>query len=173
MAEVACRQVVDEMAELLALRQLGYGIHGGSEAAVHAARWFLNNTGVCQAMVKLDFQNAFSSVRRDRMLEAVQSLCPSFYAFTDSAHAAPPNIFWGDNTIFSAEGMQQGYSLGPLLFCLLLYRHSLQLKSEFQALYLDDTTLTGSCQDPVYYIQVMREAVDLGLTLNVSKCEEI
>ena len=69
--------------------------------------------------------------------------------------------------------MQQGDPLGPLLFCLLLHQHSLQLKSEFQALYLDDATLAGNCQDIVHDIQVMREAVDLGLTLNAGKCEII
>ena len=67
------------MAELLAPRQLGYGVRGCLEAAVHAARRFLNNMGACQAMVKLDFENAFNSVRRERMLEAVQLLCPPLY----------------------------------------------------------------------------------------------
>ena len=37
-AKVACKQVAVEMAELLAPRQLGFGVCGGSEAAVHAAR---------------------------------------------------------------------------------------------------------------------------------------
>ena len=73
-AKVACKQVVDEMAELLAPRQLGYGVSGGSEAAVHTARCFLNNMDACQAMVKLGFANAFNSIRRDCMLKAVQSL---------------------------------------------------------------------------------------------------
>ena len=172
-AKVACKQVVDEMAELLAPRQLGYGVRGGSEAAVHAARRFLNNMGTCQAMVKLDFENAFNSVRRDCMLEAVQLLCPPLYAFAHSAYAAPSNLFWDDNTFSSAEDVQQGDPLGPLFFCLLLHQHSLQLKSEFQALYLDDATLAGNCQYLVHDIQVIREAVDLGLTLNAGKCEII
>ena len=54
MAKIACKQVVDEMAELFAPRQLGYWC-GGSEAVVHAARCFLNNMDTCQAVVKLDF----------------------------------------------------------------------------------------------------------------------
>ena len=47
------------------------------------------------------------------------------------------------------------------------------MKSEFQALYLDDATFAGNCQDLVHDIQVMKEAVDLGLTLNAGKCEII
>ena len=91
------------------------------------------------------------------MLEDVQSLCPPLYAFAYSY------------TNSSADGMQQGDTLHPLLFCLLLHQHSLQLKSEIYALYLNDTT-AWNCQDN---IQVMREAVDLGLTLNARKCEII
>ena len=70
-----------DMAQLLAPRQLGYSVRGGSEAAVHAGRCFLNNMSTEQAMVKLDFANAFNSVRRDRMLDAVQGLCPAIYTF--------------------------------------------------------------------------------------------
>ena len=51
--KVAYKQVVDKVAELLALQQLGYGVHGGSEAAVHATQRFLNNINACQAMIKL------------------------------------------------------------------------------------------------------------------------
>ena len=59
-AKVACKQVAVEMAELLAPRQLGFGVCGGSEAAVHAARRFLSTMGEDQAVVKLDFTNAFN-----------------------------------------------------------------------------------------------------------------
>ena len=62
-AKVACNLVAADMANLLAPRQLGYGVRGGSEAAVHAARCFLNNMSTDQAMVKLDFANAFNSFR--------------------------------------------------------------------------------------------------------------
>lgn len=40
-AKIAGYLMVDEMAELLSPRQLGYGIRGGAEAAVHAARKFV------------------------------------------------------------------------------------------------------------------------------------
>ena len=107
------------------------------------------------------------------MLKAVQSLCPSLYAFVHSAYANPSNQLWGDKTITSAEGVQQGDPMGPLLFCLVLHQHSSHLKSEFKALYLDDVTLGGDCQELLHDIQVMRDAADLGLTLNPGKCEII
>ncbi len=67
-AKVAGFSVVDDMAALLAPHQLGYGVRGGAEPAVHAARKFLSNLDPKHAIVKLDFSNAFNSIRRDSML---------------------------------------------------------------------------------------------------------
>uniref|UniRef100_A0A1X7U4B2 Reverse transcriptase domain-containing protein n=1 Tax=Amphimedon queenslandica TaxID=400682 RepID=A0A1X7U4B2_AMPQE len=62
------------MSSLLAPRQLGYGIPGGLEAAVHAARYFLRNMDDSSAFLKLDFRNAFNSIHRSKMLAAVSDL---------------------------------------------------------------------------------------------------
>ena len=77
-AKIAGRKVLDEMTNLLAPHQLGYGVRGGAEAAVHAARRFLHGMDQKQAIVKLNFANAFNSVRRDCVPSAVQILCPIF-----------------------------------------------------------------------------------------------
>ena len=172
-AKVACNLVATDMAELLAPHQLGYGVRGGSEAAVHAGRCFLNNMSSEQAMVKLDFANAFNTLRRDRMLEAVQLLCPEIYSFVHSVYAASSNLQWGDRSLSSAEGVQQGDPLGPLLFCLTLQQHNLRLTSDFNVSYLDDVTLGGDCQDLLHDLQVMKDAAELGLVLNTGKCEII
>ena len=172
-AKIACKRVADDMAELLAPVQLGYGVRGGSEAAVHAARCFLSNMEEHQAVVKLDFANAFNSIRRDCMLEAVEAFCPSLYSLVHSAYASPSDLLWEDRTISSAEGVQQGDPLGPLLFCLVLHQRGLHLRSYLKVLYLDDVTLGGDCQDLLHDIQVMKDASDLGLSLNARKCEII
>ena len=64
-AKVASFMVVEDMAVLLAPRQLGYGVKGVAEAAVHATRKFLSNMDPDCAFVKLDFRNAFNSIHRD------------------------------------------------------------------------------------------------------------
>ena len=87
------------MAELLSPRQLGYGICGGAEAAVHAARRFLQNLPDQHALVKLDFRNAFNSIRRDRMLEAVRDLASEIYPLVYSAYSAPSNLLWGNHHV--------------------------------------------------------------------------
>ena len=142
-AKVAGFMVVEDMAALLAPRQLGYGVKGGAEAAVHAARKFLSNMDPDCAFVKLDFRNAFNCIRRDCMLQAVCYLAPTIYPFVHSLYSAPSLLRWGDKSIFSAEGVQQGDPLGPQLFCLTLHRHCLQLRSELCIMYLDDVTLVG------------------------------
>ena len=44
---------------------------GGAEAAVHAMRRLVANVPDDHGLVKLDFPNAYNSVRRDTVLEAV------------------------------------------------------------------------------------------------------
>ena len=75
-AKVASNRVRDDMALLFEPRQLGYGIKRGAEAA---ARLFLCTLIADHVVVKLDFKNAFNSVRRDKMLTAVRDLVPMLY----------------------------------------------------------------------------------------------
>ena len=56
--------------------QLGVGTAGGCEAAVHATRRFMSDMVDGEAMVKLDFTNAFNSIRRDAVLATVASTLP-------------------------------------------------------------------------------------------------
>ena len=62
-AKYAGSLVREEMGELLSPRQLGYGVKRGAEAVVRAARLFVQNLEVDQVFVKLDFTNAFNTLR--------------------------------------------------------------------------------------------------------------
>ena len=173
-AKVASGRVLEEMASLLAPRQLGYGVKGGVEAAVHSARLYIHNLKPQQALLKLDFKNAFNSVRRDKMLTAVSVLAPDLLPFVHSTYSSPSSLFWGDKILQSSEGVQQGDPLGPLLFCLSLYQLHSQVKSEFCVFYLDDVTLGGDLEDVLHDLEVVKqEAAELGLHLNQRKSEVI
>ena len=124
-------------------------------------------------MVKLDFRNAFNSIRRDRMLEAVRDLAPTIYQLAHSAYSSPSCLVWGEHTIQSAEGVQQGDPLGPLLFCLSIHRHCASLKSSFCVMYLDDVSISGALENIFHDLNVIKEAEILGLTLNNKKSEII
>ena len=83
-AKVACRHITERCANLFSPRQLGVGIPGGAEAAVHATRIFLDNLQPGNILLKIDFQNAFNTVRRDVILEEIKEVFPELLPFADS-----------------------------------------------------------------------------------------
>ena len=172
-ARIAGYLVVDDLAELFTPRQLGYGIRGGAEAIVHAGRKFLHNMDPEHVLIKLDFCNAFNSIRRDKMLEAVFELAPDIYPLVHSAYASPSNLLWGDKQLQSSEGVQQGDPLGPPLFCLALHRFCDPTVSPFFVMYLDDVSLGGSVDEVLQDLEVISNLKDLGLSLNNQKSEII
>ena len=169
-AKMAGSHIMDTMGALLAPRQLGYGTPQGAEAAVHATRLFLPN----EVILKLDFKNAFNTIWRDKMLNAVRSLVPEIAPFVHSAYGEPSTLFWGQQTLSSREGVQQGDPLGPLLFCLTIHELCTQLESDLCLFYLDDGTLGGSPQEVLRDLQLVEQgAAELGLSLNHEKSEVI
>src|ERR1700723_3818649 len=60
------------------LRPIACGVAHGAEAIVHATRFLLNTAsslgdqGDCSAGIKLDFSNAFNSIRRDWLLDKIE-----------------------------------------------------------------------------------------------------
>ena len=114
-AKIAGRMVMADMATLINPRQLGYGVKGGAEAAVHATRKYLKDLPDKHALVKLDFSNVLNSLHRDKMLEAVHDVAPEIYPLVYSAYSSPSTLHWGDHTIQSSESVQQGDPLGPPL----------------------------------------------------------
>ena len=118
-AKIAGRMVVDDMAELLSPRQLGYGMRGGAEAAVHATRRYLMNLLSGHAQLKLDVKNAFNTVWRDEMLEAVQELAPDIYPLVHSAYSSSSPLSCGDKIIQLAKGVcSKGTLWAPFFFAL-------------------------------------------------------
>jgi len=93
-------------------------------------------------LVKLDFSNAFNSIHRREMLLAVHSRMPELYSFCCSAYNQPSVLFFGQYTVQSQEGTQQGDPIGPLLFCNTIQPLLSSLRSNLNIGYLDDVTLT-------------------------------
>ena len=173
-AKVASASVREAMADLLAPHQLGFGVKKGPEAAVHVARLYLHNLSSDKALLKIDFRNAFNSVRRDKLLLVVKDLAPEIYPLVHSSYSSPSSLFWSNNVLQSSEGVQQGDPLGPLLFCLAIFQLQSQLQSELCLLYLDDVTLGGTVEEIMNDLEVIfQEASDLGLSLNPCKPEII
>ena len=173
-AKVAGIKVKKELTSLLVPQQLGFGTKGGAEAAVHAARMYAGDIDEHHYIVKLDFKNAFNSLRRDKMLLAVRNLAPALYRFVHSSYSSPSSLFWYDSVLQSAEGVQQGDPLGPLLFCLSIHTLCSQLRSEFNVWYLDDGTIGGTLEDVMHDLEIVqRVGSEFGLHLNHQKSELI
>jgi hypothetical protein len=159
---------------LFSPRQLGVAISGGCEAAIHATRRFAEAMPSGHAIVKLDFSNAFNSLHRDAMLNAVAAVCPEIYRFCHLTYNSPSVLKFGIRSILSQEGPQQGDPLGPLLFCLAIHPMLSALTSDLVAGYLDDITLGGPESTLATDVEAVRlQGEALGLSLNVSKCEYI
>uniref|UniRef100_A0A1X7UJ43 Uncharacterized protein n=1 Tax=Amphimedon queenslandica TaxID=400682 RepID=A0A1X7UJ43_AMPQE len=122
LAEIACYRVSVDMSGYFSPLQLGFGVKGGVEAAVHARHNILNHISFEDSVAKLDFCNAFNKVRRDCMLQTTLDVCPSFFPMVFSAYSVSFSLFWEQCVLNSSEGVQQRDSLGPLLFCIVLDR---------------------------------------------------
>ena len=63
--------------------------------------------------------------------------------------------------------------MGPLPFCLTLFHYCQVLSSDLCVSYLDDVAIEGPCADGLQDLSVVKEVEDIGLNLDVSKCEII
>ena len=173
-AKTASRSVSVKCTELLLPSQLGFGVKNGCEAAVYAARCYIKNLLPGQAVVKLDFANAFNCIHRDNVLNVVKSKLPELFNFVNICYADESFLCFDKEQIKSAEGVQQGDPLAPLLFCLTVLNVSKHMTSELNLWYMDDATLGGNVSDLLADIEhITLQGQHLGLQLNFSKCEVI
>ena len=173
-SKCACLHALNTIPDILAPHQLGFGIPSGVEAAMHATRIYLHNLPSNKALIKVDFENAFNSVRRDKMLHAVKKFIPELLLYVHSAYSTESVLLWEKVEIISSEGIQQGDPIGPLLFCLSIHNLVSSLKSEYKIFYLEDGTIGGTLEDISSDLSFIEEAGEqLGLRLNVAKSELI
>ena len=82
----------EKLATVFAPIQLGVGISGGVEAGVHAVRRYVEYLDADMTVIKLDFRNAFNTIRRDTILEAVVSAIPEVYSYVHAAYATTSQL---------------------------------------------------------------------------------
>lgn len=172
-SKLACRHINEEIGKYLYPVQLGFGTKQGCEAAVHATRTYVTmSTGTEKVLLKIDFRNAFNSIERDVMLHEVKKKTPSLYHYFWQCYRNSSLLFYGEESILSEIGAQQGDPTGPLLFSLTIQPMIEKLMSDLNVWYLDDGSI---CDVPEMVLQdlefLVNEAAKLGLRVNPSKCE--
>ena len=102
--------------------QFGVGVSSGGEAILHAVNRLIEDRGsdVGLSMLLVDFQNAFNLVDRSVMLSEVRRRCPGISRWVEFCYSNPARLYYGDQTLWSSQGVQHGDPLGPLLFSLVL-----------------------------------------------------
>ena len=94
-------------------------------------------------VAKLDFRNAFNSLMRNQMLDAIARVAPEIYSFCYSAYSVNYILSFVDHEVVSSEGPQQGDPLGPLMFSITIQPILDKLNNELVIGYLDGITLGG------------------------------
>ena len=159
--------------------QVGVAVKKGCEKAVHTVRaWVERHAGSSQkVLVKLDFANAFNSVQRDAVLQQVVDHFPALSRWATWCYRQPTRLQFGDRVLSSSSGVQQGDPLGPLLFAAALQPLARELRSrplDLAIHFLDDGVLAGDLAAvSAALTEVQLRAAEIGLVLNLSKCEVV
>ena len=175
-ARIAAKHAATKLAPRFRPVQLGVGVAGGAESAVHAVREYVAHHTTDQhsnrILVKIDVKNAFNTIKRKAVLSEVHAMCPEIFNLALQSYGSRTPLFYGNRIIYSSSGVQQGDPLGPLGFALGINRAARNVTSELNVWYLDDGTLGGSVGEVVEQLASLKaELADVGLDVNPQKCE--
>ena len=157
-------QCVDVGANLGPL-QVGVGTPAGPQCMGHAVQTGLDKHPH-EITLQLDCKNAFNTVSRQHMLEAVQQTVPKltplvWWMYGQPSDLVVPNAPPEALIIRSSSGVNQGDPIGPRLFALTIQP---QLRAVQQALpnlrviaYLDDIVMQGEFDDVKEVYMLMKQ----------------
>ena len=123
------------------------------------------------------FSNAFNFVDRECMFQEAHACIPSISAWLECSYQHQSSLHFGDQTILSCCGVQQGDPLDPLGFALALQPVIEQISREVPGLlinawFLDNGTLCGSPSDLCAALSIIEaEGPSRGLFLNHNKSQ--
>ena len=172
-----------ELASELQPTQMGVGVPGGIEKSIHSLTALVEDPQLEFAALTFDFTNAFNSVNRAHVLQALFDRHPDklgrLWRATSWAYSNPSPLFISGegnrvaHVLWSKEGVRQGDPLAPALFALAvksLYADAIEGLEVKAVAILDDLDVIGP---PSLLIEVHRRmselAPDYGLQLRADK----
>ena len=105
---------------------------------VHAVHRLVNHMPDDHVLVKLDFTNAFTTVRRDLILV---STAEKTHRFVHASLSCSPKLTYGNETIISGKGSQQGDLLRSHEYCDAAQPTLLATRSRTKIGFVDDINL--------------------------------
>ena len=128
-------------------------------------------------ILQIDFKNAFNSVKRSKVLEAVANFLPSVAPFATFCYSQHSHLHFNSTYLSSQSGVQQGDPLGPLLFSLALWPIIKEIETKLPDLvqhnwYMDDGILAGTHQQLCTALNLLTNLGEgCSLELRIEKCE--
>ena len=178
-SRICCAAVKSKLLDIfLPYGQVGVGIRGGLEAAVHSLSSFIGAHGDDPTLccLKLDMSNAFNNCHRAPFLKRLHRDLPELFGWVQWCYHTEAELRFGHHRLTSSTGVQQGDPLGPLLFSLVLSELMDEIGQtndvSFQVWYLGDGSFVGQRSAVASLLELVKsKGPDYGLEINMSKCE--
>ena len=167
--------VKDAIAQLVPL-QVGVAVPGACETTAIALQNFVreNASDASWAILQVDVRNAFNSIDRKKVMEAVASVAPQLLEWvTFCYHSHSTSFLPNGHPIRSEQGVQQGDPLGPLLYSLAWHTVVSQLPPSLRLnlWYLDDGHLVGDMPSLRAALDIiLTQGSTMGVVVNEAKC---
>ena len=181
LARIALSKAGGLIATKLDRLDLGFGTAGGAEAVIHSLQTIFNRQereGKTFVLIQTDFENAFNSVLRQAIFDAVSEHCPELLFLLNFRYTNLQAHFVSGETdvkISSTAGVSQGCPLSPALFQLVMSCILKPVREQFPGVifsFLDDNSIMcDSLPAAAAAFHLIKErSAKVGLKMNLTKC---